>query len=184
MHVVGRGDHHGFDVLSSFEPDTIILKPLGSRKRLGRVRGLAPIHVAERDEVLALEVVEHAADLAGHTDATDVKLLARRRPALAQNMARKDFETDGRCGGPFEELAALHHGLDGWTQVGAGCFTGRQPGKRAALRTGQPQPAREYSLSDNREDTHHAENLGKQTLRCDCVARVGRRSSNERGDPR
>ena len=109
MHVVGRGDHHGIDVLPLFEQDAIVLEPLGIRERPGRVRRLAPVHVAECDDILALEVVEHAAALPTHADPGDVELLARWRQALAKDVARDDLKTRGCRGCHFEEPSSWDH---------------------------------------------------------------------------
>jgi len=41
-------------------------------------------------------------------------------------VARDDLKTDDRGGGHFEELAALHHELAGWTGADADFFSGKK----------------------------------------------------------
>ncbi len=59
--------------------------------------GVAPIDVAERDDVLAGEIDEIGAAHSTDTDASDVEGVAGRNEAAAEDVARHDAE----CGGGY-----------------------------------------------------------------------------------
>ena len=113
VRVVGRSDEHGIDVLLLLQHHAVVLVSRGVGKRIEGFRGVAVVHIAERDDVSRTAggqvVVAHAAD----ADAGDVHLFARRRVARpAEHMARHDLEKT-RGGGGFEKGASLGCGIHG-----------------------------------------------------------------------
>jgi hypothetical protein len=66
-----------------------------------RLVGVAPVHVAHRDQVLARDVGEDLASAAAHADRGDVEAVARRLEAAAEHVARHDRQAGGgqTCGG-------------------------------------------------------------------------------------
>ena len=100
--VVRRRDDHSVDVrilLVQHFPEVFVLP--GVRVASKRSRCVAPVHVAQGDNVLALECLQVPGPLTSHADARDVQLFARWRLTwTAQHMARNHRErrhTGGRA---------------------------------------------------------------------------------------
>ncbi len=68
--------------------------------------GVAPIDVADGDDILVGEIDEIRAAHAADADAGDVEQIAGRRVAAAENMARHDRESGRGCGGFRDKRAA------------------------------------------------------------------------------
>jgi len=106
VHVVGRADDHGVAALEFFQHDAVIGEALRVRESLDRAGGVLPIHVAQRDDVLAGDgrVAQHPAALISDANAGDVQLLARWRLPLPPNMTGNNPEAQPRDGrAPQEE---------------------------------------------------------------------------------
>ena len=111
VHVVGSGDHHGVDVASLIEQHAIIAELLGVREVLEGAGRLDPVHVAQRDDVLAGHLLDDAPALPSHADPGDVQLLARRDEPPPQHMPGHHMERERGRPGRLEESPSLHHGI-------------------------------------------------------------------------
>ena len=106
--MVGRADDDGVDPLGDLVEHCAEVAKLLRLRVVGKhPRGVAPVHVAQGDDVVA----GHAADVApahsADADAGDVQLLAGRRlPALRHGMSRHDGDRRGSARGS-EEFTTL-----------------------------------------------------------------------------
>ena len=93
MRVIGRSDHDRVDPLLLFEHGAKIAIPTGVGILLKRPGGVFPIHVAERDDVLALEVLQVGQTLPANADSGNVEFFVGGLIAApAQNSSREDRE--------------------------------------------------------------------------------------------
>ena len=139
--VVGRGHHHGVDVLLLQQFSQVVVLPrLGEPVgRLGQVR---VVHVAEGGDVHQLGVdrlVEVVLGLVGDADEADVELfvggsgrgrsVALRRPRAAPG--DPEAEARRRRGGALEEVTAVEAGGEG-SRVDDGTGAGRSAHRRSS----------------------------------------------------
>ena len=112
VRVVGRGYHHGigrFEQLLVHLAVVVIL--LGRGITLENVVGIFPVHVAQSDDILALEAFQHRGAASADADAQDIEFVAGCRcmsEILSQDRARHDRQPEGRCGSCFQERSSRH----------------------------------------------------------------------------
>lgn len=123
--VVRGGDEDGVDFLHFLEHEAVVLEACGVRPVFERAVGVAPIDVAEGDDIDLVgggELVEVTAALAADTDGGEVEFIIGGGGAVeAEDMAGEDLESGGGEGGSLEEFAArqiigggvLSHGVRG-----------------------------------------------------------------------
>lgn len=83
------------------------MMPRGLREGVEGASGPGLVHVAERNDVLALEIVEHPAALAAHAEAGDVQFLAGGCLALAEDVAGDKLKPHYRSGSGLKEASCL-----------------------------------------------------------------------------
>ena len=118
VEVIGRGDHHCIDALFLLEhhPEIAVVPGLGIF--FERVGGIVPVHVAQRDDVLAAHVAQVVRALSADANAGQVQLLVRRNPAGPPNT----------CRGKTVKAVTATEGARNWrrenaaTGEGRGCF--------------------------------------------------------------
>ena len=101
MHVVGCRDNHSVDVLLLVEHFAAVFPLAGVGKFFERARGVTPIDVAQRDNVVVWELRYVTAALTGHADARDVQFFAGGGlSAQPEDRARDNVESrHGKAGG-------------------------------------------------------------------------------------
>src|SRR5260370_5395772 len=100
-------------------------------------RGVTPIDVAERDDVLAGEIDEVGAAHATDADAGDVEGVAGRNKAAAENVTRHDGEGDGSYRRVGEQFATRDGAL-----FGHGVSVARSKVSTCASEVYGPRPSR------------------------------------------
>ena len=77
VRMVGGGHHYGVGRLEQFVVHpAVVVVPLGCGIALEDVVGVFPVHVAQADDVLALEALEHRGAAASDADTQDVEFVA------------------------------------------------------------------------------------------------------------
>ena len=107
VRMVGGGYHDGIGRLEHLIVHlAVVVVLLGCGVALEDVVGIFPVHVAQTDDVLALEPLEHGGSAASDTYAQDVELVAGSRVSelLAQNRAGNDRQTEGGSSSCLQEL--------------------------------------------------------------------------------
>ena len=91
MDVIGRGDHHSVDALLLFEHEPKVAVFGGFRKALEGFCRPVPIHVAKRDDILALEFLEISGPAPACANNRDVQpAVSARFAARAQHVPRQN----------------------------------------------------------------------------------------------
>ncbi len=108
VHVVGRRDHHRVHALQLVEQDPVIDEPLGPGVGVERLARLDRVDVAEGDNVLAGQLLEHVAPAPADPDPRDVQLFARRNEPPPQDMPRHDLEPQSRSRDGPQETTTVH----------------------------------------------------------------------------
>src|SRR5262249_7660711 len=100
------GDEDGVDVFLLLEHPPVVFPTPGLGEFPKRPRGVSPIHIAQRDDILILKLVEVGAALPGHADPGEVQLLAGRRLApQPEDRARDEVERSHSESGAMDEVA-------------------------------------------------------------------------------
>ena len=93
VRVVRRSDHHGIGRLEHLVVHlTVVVELLGRRITFENVVGVFPVDVAQADDVLALQALQHRSAASADADAQDIEFVAGGRVAelLTQNRAGYD----------------------------------------------------------------------------------------------
>src|SRR6187397_1904795 len=107
MLVIGRRDDDGVNVLLLIEHLAIVFILLRVGKAAEHPRGVRPVYVAKRDNVLAGHLADVLPALTADADARDVQLLDRRfRSTTSEDMAGNDHERGGSQCGTRDKLAS------------------------------------------------------------------------------
>jgi hypothetical protein len=101
--MVRRGNHDSVDSFLILQHDSEIAVLFSFWVTLERICRPCPVHIAQRNDILAIDIVQVPSALAAHTDAGYVKLLARGRSTLtAQNVCRHNCHCRNRGGTTHE----------------------------------------------------------------------------------
>jgi len=93
VRVVRRSDHHGIGRLEHLVVQlAVVVELLGRRITFENVVGVFPVDIAQADDVLALQALQHRSAASADADAQDVEFVAGGRVAefLTQNRAGYD----------------------------------------------------------------------------------------------
>ena len=93
VRVVRRSDHHGIGRLEHLVVHlAVVVELLGRRITFENVVGVFPVDIAQADDVLALQALQHRSAASADADAQDVEFVTGGRVAelLTQNRAGYD----------------------------------------------------------------------------------------------